>query len=58
MDTTTNGNTVMQGTEVIGSFSYRTDTIVAVYDYRDDIGYIGNMSYQQMVDYFDGFETE
>jgi hypothetical protein len=58
MDITINGNTVMQGDEVIGSFSYRTDIIVAVYDYRDDTGYIGNMNYQQMVDYFEGFETE
>jgi hypothetical protein len=58
MGFTINGTTVMQGDEVIGSFSYRTDTIVAVYDYRDDTGYIGNMSYQQMLNYFEGFETE
>jgi hypothetical protein len=58
MDITINGNTVFQGNKVIGSFSYRTDTSVAVYDYRDDTGYIGNMNYQQMINYFEGFETE
>jgi hypothetical protein len=58
MNITINGTTVMQDEEIIGYFTYRTDTVIAVYDYRDNAGWVGRMKYQEMVDYFEGFETE
>lgn len=58
MEVTINGTSVMQGNDIIGYFVYHTDTMVAVYDYRDDTGFVGFMNYTKMVSYFEGFETE
>jgi hypothetical protein len=52
-----NGSVSADG-EDIGYYSFVTDTRVAVYDYRDGVGYVGTMSYEAMVDYFEDFESE
>lgn len=49
---------VYYGLTMIGHITVRNDTTFNVYDHRDDIGYVGIMNYEQVINYFNDYEDK